>query len=196
MSVAVRSSQARRAWMRFARSAPTGFTATRRASTPLPMVVVPSAIGMVPSLATYRHSRPTPAPPVPSKALQRTPSASLSFLRSALCCALTMNVRPTYAQQWYDYRRRRTLFRLALLAIAPVSFGLCIPLMWLFSSDAPLMVVGVLCMLAALVAWGRMDAWLCPRCHRRFFSPRWFLRGRCQYCHLPKWSTTPQSGER
>ena len=107
-----------------------------------------------------------------------------------------MNVKPTYAQQWYDFRRRRTLFRLALFAIVPVSFGLGLPLMWLFSSDAPFMVIGVLCMLAALVAWGYMDSWLCPRCHQRFFSPRWFLRGRCQYCHLAKWSTTPQSRER
>ena len=107
-----------------------------------------------------------------------------------------MNVWPTYTQQWDVYRRRRTLFRLALLAIMPVSFCLGLPLAWLFSSQTPFMVVGVLCMVAVYVAGAYMDSWLCPRCHQRFFSPRWWQRDRCQHCRLPKWSTAAQRRER
>jgi hypothetical protein len=101
-----------------------------------------------------------------------------------------------YAEQWRDYRKRRSLSRFAFFGYVPacLAFGLVHEL--LFHSDRFLMPFAYCWMAFFVFAQMRVQYFRCPRCGSRFFGSGLINKGlfnngkagKCLHCDLPKYA--------
>jgi hypothetical protein len=110
--------------------------------------------------------------------------------------------RPDYVEAWEQYR---ALARKRQQAIISFIVGF-LPAQWVLGSVGATVFGSHDGHLGEIIRWGlgfpwgtyvgvRMAAvsvWKCPRCHKRFFTRRFWgniFTGRCVNCGLPKWRT-------
>jgi hypothetical protein len=101
-----------------------------------------------------------------------------------------------YESNWAEYRKRRNLFLLSIIAFMPVMYATGTFTVSIFKSEAPFMVVGIIYLIAFAIAGNRMIHWRCPRCGIWFFTRKIMPAGyfynpfvrKCVHCKLPKWA--------
>ena len=101
-----------------------------------------------------------------------------------------------YDAQWQEYRRRTNLALFSFFGFLPVTLVFGIFTGYLFRSQVPVAVFGILWMIFACVMSARRDALLCPHCGKPFFHTWWYHNGfarRCVHCKLPLYSREDRS---